>query len=581
MMRIYIYLLMLLVVASCSELLDPIDDNHLAFEYGLQDPSYGEGLLINAYLALPTGSFSFEEAATDDAVSNDKTNGYLKMATGQWSASFNPVSVWNTAYRSILYLNKFLEVVDDIPWATVNQDIKLLNARRMKGEALALRGVYLFYLLQAHGGFDDGGNLLGVPVINGYLETDADFNLSRAAFSSVIDQIYSDFDEALDLLPIDYTDISDPSELPADLAEVDIADYNIVMGSFAKQRISGRIVKGMMARTALLAASPAFSGGDNSLYEDAADFAAELINDIGGVGGLDPNGHKFYTQAETDKLNLSTNIDQAEMLWRGAITTSNSMERSHFPPSKYGSGRVNPSQNLVDAFPMANGYPITDAVNSGYDPSNPYLNRDPRLSLYILYNGGTLGGTTIYTGLGGGVNAKDSVSISTRTGYYLKKLLREDVNLNPVSTNSKKHYPVHLRYTELFLIYAEAANEAYGPNGTGGNGFSARDVNAAIRQRAGIAQPDNYLLSISTKEAMRNLIRNERRLELCFEGFRFWDLRRWDENLQHTVQGVYYNGSSYSLVNVETHSFQPYMKYGPIPESEILKYSALVQNEGW
>ena len=64
----------------------------------------------------------------------------------------------------------------------------------------------------------------------------------------------------------------------------------------------------------------------------------------------------------------------------------------------------------------------------------------------------------------------DAVNVlptSTRTGYYLKKLLREDVNANPSSASVQKHYPVHIRYTEIFLIYAEAANEAYGPDGTG------------------------------------------------------------------------------------------------------------------
>lgn len=580
-MRLLIYMLLFLSFTSCSTLLDPLDDNHKTFDFSFKNPSFAEGLLLDAYIALPTNSFSFNEVATDDAVSNNKTNDYLKMATGQWSASFNPVGIWNQSYQTVLYLNKFLENVDKVPWATVNQNINLLNIRRMRGEALALRGLFTYFLLQAHGGVDNGGTLSGVPLINNFLDANADFNLPRATFSATINQIYADFDAALQLLPLDYVNIVNPSDLPADLSGVPVADYNTVMGKFAQQRISGRIIKGLKSRVALLAASPAFSNGDIGQYTTAADYAAVLIDGIGGISGLDPNGNKFYTATETDKLNLVSGIDQKEMLWRGNIVTTNNMEALYFPPSKFGSGDVNPSQNLVDAFPMKNGYPISDAVNSGYNPANPYLNRDPRLSLYILLNGGTLGGTTIKTGLGGGVDAKDSIRTSTRTGYYLKKLIREDVNLDPVSKTTKKHYPVHVRFTELFLNYAEAANEAFGPDGKGSHAYSARDVIAAIRKRAGINQPDNYLTSVNTKDKMRDLIHNERRIELCFEGFRFWDLRRWKEDLIQTVNGVYYNGLNYSVVNVESRVFQPYMIYGPIPVNEVLKYSNLVQNNGW
>ena len=186
--------------------------------------------------------------------------------------------------------------------------------------------------------------------------------------------------------------------------------------------------------------------------------------------------------------------------------------------------------------------------------------------------------------MGGGVNAKDSLPTSTRTGYYLRKLLREDVNMDPTATNTQKHYEVHMRYTELFLIYAESANEAWGPDGTGPNAFSARDVIRAIRKRAGISQPDNYLASITTKEDMRTLIRNERRLELCFEGFRFWDLRRWNADLTEAAKGVNIDrsGTVFSVVDVEPRAYDnSYMIFGPLPASEILKFNALVQNKGW
>jgi hypothetical protein len=156
--------------------------------------------------------------------------------------------------------------------------------------------------------------------------------------------------------------------------------------------------------------------------------------------------------------------------------------------------------------------------------------------------------------------------------------------MNPVATNTKKHYDARIRYTELYLIYAEAANEAWGPDGTGSYGFSARDVLRAIRKRAGITQPDLYLNSINNKDDLRTVVRNERRLELCFEGFRFWDLRRWKADLTVPAMGVNINkgATSFSYVKVEDRVYDnDYMHYGPLPYNEVLKFPALEQNPGW
>jgi hypothetical protein len=229
---------------------------------------------------------------------------------------------------------------------------------------------------------------------------------------------------------------------------------------------------------------------------------------------------------------------------------------------------------------MGNGYPISDP-NSKYNPASPYTGRDPRLGLYIVYNGSSMKSTVINTGVGGGDNALDAIQTSTRTGYYLRKLLREEVNANPASPSNQQHFQTHIRYTELFLNYAEAANEAWGPDGKGAYASSAREVVAAIRKRAGITQPDAYLATISGKEQMRALIRNERRIELCFEGFRFWDLRRWKDDLTEPAKGVSINGTTYTYFNVENRAYDnSYMHYGPIPDKEVVKFN-FVQNKGW
>lgn len=582
--KIFSLLLVLTIVAPGCDLLEPENDNHSTFDRVYREPAFAEGLLIRAYTYIPTNDYSYDEVATDDAVSNNKLNSFMRMATGEWSALYNPQSLWNDCNQAILYINEFLGVVDDIPWKSTHPEQNNLFIRRLKGEAYALRGMFKYFLLRNHGGVGTNGELLGTPIYNDFLQTAEDFSKPRASFAESLSSAYADLAEALKYLPLDYGNVSSLTGLPAEFSDVtNVDNYNIVMGDFSQQRMSGRHAKAIRARLALLAASPAFNPTNNlTLWEDAAKFTAELLDDIGGVSGLDAKGHIFYLKAQVENAYLTSGDkkDLNEILWRRPIYTNRTREVDNFPPSLYGNGSINPTQNLVDAFPMANGYPITDE-NSTYDPEKPYSNRDPRLSLYIVYNGSKMKGATILTGVEGGDNGIDAVQTSTRTGYYLRKLLREEVNANPASPSDQEHFNTHIRYTELFLNYAEAANEAWGPTGKGDQTYSAKEVIAAIRKRAGITQPDNYLASISDKEQMRSLIRNERRLELCFEGFRFWDLRRWKEDLTVPAKGVRIEGSNFTYFTVEERAYDnEYMHYGPIPDKEVLKFN-LVQNKGW
>ncbi|ULB34755.1 RagB/SusD family nutrient uptake outer membrane protein [Proteiniphilum propionicum] len=583
--KAYIFIILILSIPfiSCENIFEAEDENLGTMDRIYQNPAFAEGLLMTAYIKLPTNGLSFNDLATDDAVSNDESNGYRRMATGQWSAQYNPASLWDSSISAIFYLNKFISVIDTVTWKWTDSELNRLYKVRLRGEAYALRGLFEYYLLVTTGGIGGGGELLGIPLYNNFIESDGNFNIPRASFRESVDQIYADFDKALEYLTMDdYGDISSLSELPEGLEDIkSVANYNLVFGKDIVHRISGKIIKALKARVALLEASPAFSAGDIVLWEKAANYAAEVLDKIGGISGLDPNGHRFYNGSFIDAIDMSKGKDQKEVLWRNAKYSSLSLETRLFPPSLYGQGDVNPTQNLVDAFPMANGFPITDP-ESLFDQEKPYVNRDPRLSLYILHNNSVLKGENIQTGAGGGINAKDSISQSTRTGYYIRKLLREDVNLDPVARISKDHYSIHMRYTELFLIYAEAANEAWGPEGVGAHSYSSKDVIRAIRKRAGITQPDLFLASVSTKEEMRELIRNERRIELCFEGFRFWDLRRWKEDLTESAKGINISDSNYTIVQVEDRKYDnSFMIYGPLPYNDILKYNSLIQNKGW
>jgi hypothetical protein len=586
LVKIFSLILVLSVAFQSCELLEPVDENRYTLDRAYNDPAYAEGILIKAYTNLPTNSLSFNDVATDNAVSNDNFNSYRRAATGEWSSKYNPFNEWDRCNEAILYLNYFLDnVVDSVEWKWTEPQLTMLYRKRFKGEAYALRALFKYHLLITMGGIGQNNELLGFPIYEKSIESDFDeFNKPRAGFIESINSIYSDISKSLEQFTMDkFVNINSADELPEGYKDVtEISFYNDVFGNNANQRINGQFAKALKARVALLAASPAFSDGDQSLWENAANYAADVLNDIGGIDGMDPVGHIFYLGQYVDLLNVVSGIDQQEIILRTPRTTSNSRERNNFPPSLFGNGRVNPSQNLVDAFPMDNGYPINHP-SSGYDDKEPYKNRDPRLSNYIVYNGSAMSNKIIITGEGGGIDSKDSISTSTRSGYYLRKLLREDVNADPTSQTSRNHYETHMRFTELFLIYAEAANEAWGPDGTGGHGYSARDVISAIRERAGIDSSDSYLASISNQEDMRELIRNERRLELCFEGFRFWDLRRWKLDLTETARGINIDlAGNYELLDIEERRYNnEFMHYGPLPESEIVKFSELIQNTGW
>lgn len=608
--NIFTVFLLMILLSSCDDVWDPAIQNIKDEGSIYKEPAIAEGLLIQGYQRLPDShdyDFTFSDVATDDAVSNDFNNGYLKMAQGTWSKNFNPFDIWGSSYTAILYLNKIIKEAEYIPWAEEEQASKLFNMR-IKGEAYGLRAYFMYYLLQAHAGMVNG-QLLGVPIVTETAEDMKNFNIPRATYNDCIEFIKSDLDKAEQLLPFDYGSLNvNTGVIPSKYVELgitNIGSYNRVMGSRFRGRLTGRIAQFIRGEVLLNAASPAFLNGANQSWEAAAIAASTSLNNNNGLNGLASSGWTWYNNL--NEINAIVDASNpAEIVWRHRTLThsgiNSNVEYQLFPPTLFGLGRVNPSQNLVDAFPMKNGYPISSA-SSNYNPSNPYNNRDPRLDAYIVYNGSKQGvSDEIITMTPNSdpnnvnKNAVGATSNSTRTGYYLRKFTRKLTNLNPSNPASQIMYKARMRYTEMYLIYAEAANEAYGPTGKApGASYSAYDVIKAIRQRAGVGGAnDDYLQSIvGDKSAMRELIHNERRIELCFENFRFWDLRRWKVSLSKLnepirgIKGVDGAGNevfdftgSYNLTT-ETRDFKDYMYYGPIPYSETLKWSNLAQNDGW
>ena len=577
-------------LASCDDLFEPANENIKDENSMITEPNYADAILGSAYILMPYPSSSENDVATDDAVSNQLDNSYLKIAGGAWNSQTGvSVNNWRDRNASIQYCNLFLEKVDEVAFSTT-PEINEMFQDRLKGEAYGLRALNMLYLLQNYAGKTASGELMGVPVWTESWNATSNLNVPRNTFRECLAQLLDDVDKAVALLPLDFKDVSD-AEVPDKYRSkgVNAAVYNRVNGATTALRLSGRIAEAIGSQAALLAASPAFSDQSGVDWAEAANRAGDVLKRIGGVAGMPQKGHLWYTAEEIGN-SVTASVNHPEVIWRDGASESSSREEDNFPPTLYGKGRVNPTQNLVDAFPMANGYPITDS-RSGYNANDPYSGRDPRLGAYVVVNGSTLGvnNSVIHTGTDAGNNdgINQEAEYSTRTGYYMRKLLRSDVN--PTSTNKveKYHYTTRIRFTEIFLAYAEAANEAWGPTNGGSYGFSAYDVIKAIRKRAmGDAIGDDpYLESVKgNKDEMRKLIRNERRLELCFENKRFWDLRRWNSNiseLNEAAQGMEITGSSYKKIEVETRNYKEYMIYGPLPYSDVLKFSALEQNAGW
>ena len=595
------------LMTSCDDMFEPADENNRQEDAMYEESKYAHGLQIYGYDRLPYitnvgNQYNWTDVATDDAVTNQKNNTFLTMTTGTWASDNNPMSRWDNCKDGIQYINLFLSKVDNVKWAPSSASKQQMFIDRLKGEAFGLRALLYMYLLQAHGGYADDGKLYGVPLLTTPEDGSSDYNQPRATFADCVQQCFADCDSAMALLPLDYADIDNNEQIPPKYIALgaNYSNYNLVFGNKARNLLSGRIAEAIKAQIALLAASPAFREQSGVTSAVAATLCGNVLKRIGGVAGLDPTGNIWYKN--TTKLEPSGG-EMAEILWREDRHKNAEQERENFPPTLYGSGRINPSQNLVDAFPMRSGLPIADP-NSGYDPKNPYAGRDPRLDTYIILNGTTFRKTEIITGTypnskGEIFDNLNNIGTSTRTGYYLKKLLREDVSPLSSSLIEQQHIYPRIRFTEIFLAYAEAANDAWGPKADPtGIGFTAYDVIKAIRVRAGLAtnevgadlpEGDVYLEECAADQTkMTNLIRNERRIELCFENKRFWDLRRWQMPINEGVKGVQIDRNeetgalSYTIINVEDRNFtSPYQWYGPVPKSEILKWSNLMQNAGW
>lgn len=557
--KIFYYLVLGITLTSCQ--FDPLPIQDKTTDELWSNAAYGEGILTNAYSNL-NGNYPIDlDYYTDNAIPS--TPGTNNLALGSWTVENSPIGDWARNYNMIKYLNLYIKNGKNLLFSVSD---KVKNATLQKhriGEAYFLRAWYESQLLKTYAGKPSADSpVLGFPIVTTVLEQGEDLDLPRNTYEECVVQIAKDCDSAIAVLPLRYDGGSDP-----------------YLGVSNRGRASGLGAMALKARVFLNAASPAYGDSSVALWERAAESAYDAIIASGGL--VDLENYNNFNDAES-----------FDNIWIQPTYIANWMEASFYPPSLYGSGNCNPSQNLVNEFPTLDGYPINNS-SSIYDQTKPYTNRDDRFYRFIFFNGDVYNNTTVKTFIGGADAAGGLTQRGTRTGYYMKKLLSKDVQLNPGNQTTDVKFYVYLSKTELYLNFAEAANEAYGPD-NGILGFSASDVMKKIRLRAGIdsdfitpGYQDTYMLNQSAagKVSFRNFIQSNRRIELCFEGFRFWDIRRWNMNLNHTIDGVVItptnNGYSYSYVSVENHTFQDYMKYAPLPYTQTLIMKNLKQNANW
>ncbi|TNJ45853.1 RagB/SusD family nutrient uptake outer membrane protein [Tamlana fucoidanivorans] len=565
-MRKYIIISLLVMIlglsSSCSGEFDQVVPNtQNEFDDVFKDISRTSTFLNPAYSGVRNTPWISLEYHTNNAVS---VNGVQREAAFGGTSESSPVSgEWGSAMNQIFKINEYFKYGFDITYDPLNEERGKALKQRLRGEAFGLRAYYKWVLLKNFAGPSSvDGSMLGIPIIDDLLTFEEVNDVPRSSYMESYQSIKKDLDSAYQY--------------------IEVMRYNNgiddIDGEQHVSRISREMIWALRARLDVFAASPAYN---QISWETAAQTAYQAIEAIdGSVLGLQDYGD----------FNDSKNLDH---FWRRSYSNDGDLERAHFPLSLFGRGEANPSQNLIDAFPDINGYPINHP-NSIYNGVVPYQNRDGRFERFVFYNGQNEFRNVFIEVFDGGNDANGGMRKKyTRTGYYMKKYLSSNINFDSDQADSDgndiKVYPIFTR-AGLYLDFAEAAVEAYGVNGKDGAMlFSAKDVLRAVRDRAGI-QNDQYLDEADDfLNSFIGLIHNERRLEFAFEGEYYYDVRRWMlpvNELSLPVLGVNViknsdSSFSYETKVVESRTFLNRMYYNPIPRNEVLKSNVIIQNAGW
>lgn len=554
----YIYISAAISIAftlsSCNGFLDREEDSFIDKTATFDSYNRTKQYLTYAYTLLPDGLNRFSReamlaSATDDAEFAIESAEIQQLNNGSWNALNNPDDVWNRYFSGISKCCTLLENTDHVnldisrldPDKQVEYANSLKDIRMWRAEARFLRAYFHFELLKRYG---------PIPIVTSTLSINGNYeNTPRPTMKEVVDFIAKECDIAADTL--------------------ELTPWRNVNDAF------GRATKGaalaLKSRLLLYAASPLYvdfgdtneanKPTDVALWKSAAD-AAKAVIDL-----------NQYELASSYADLFKNDFQNKEYIFVRRYAANSDFEKSNFPVSFGGKGGTNPSQNLVDDYEMLDGTPFD--WNDPAKAAQPFANRDARLEATILMNMAPFKGKKVAT-YPEGADASPNPN-ATKTGYYLRKFLNEDVNIQTGGSSSGHVVPL-FRLAEIYLNYVEALNECDPTNPD-----IALYLNK-VRNRASLPN-----VSALSQEQMRAVIQHERRVELAFEEHRSWDVRRWkiaSSTLGAPLMGVQIErkplgGYTYMPVKVEQRVFQPKMYWYPIPQSEVLKLKQWKQNNGW
>ncbi len=588
-----------LFTASCKkDPLDKIPDNRLQLEDIFADASLARGFLVDSYVDIPQyqdSYYFFQMLATksDEAVDADGFSADLWNSGGQTVSNFaiqpgnNGYTYWDRYWGAIRKANLFIANADKVTVSEDPNNTKAWSAQSKKqyiAEARFLRAFFHFELIKNYG---------GVPITETLYDANTNFAaIKRNTFDEVAKWIVKECDAIKNDMP--------------DRRDDNSSDPNIK----GVGRGSKMIAMCLKAKALLYAASPLHNPANDMTRYTAASIASKDVLEFSVSSGL---YRLYYSATPTNGTLNAYDVNrirdngnpaiQPEVIWQHPSPPNGVGHTSYangIPSTNNFKAGVCPTQELVDAFEMKNGtapitgysdanhtVPIINAA-SGYNDSDPYTNRDPRLLAFIFYNNSLWGkkGSVDYflQAYNGGqdqINAADRRF--TKTGYYLHKFVDPTRGSGNLSLAGGSSYWPLFRLAEFYLDFAEAENEVNGPS------LNIIDALNTIRRRA--TMPDYTLAQFNGDKAkLRERIRNERRVELCFEEHRFYDVRRW-KILDQTDQVMSGNSITKTGTNAFTYSrfrvpgarlaFDSKYLLFPIPINEMVKFPLWTQNPGW
>jgi hypothetical protein len=495
----------------------------------------------------------------------------------------------DNAYFCLRIANKVIAQAAEVPGITSQQLDELL------GQAYFMRGWYYFQLIQRVG---------GLPLYDRAYAADDDLDLPRLTYAESNEFVIANMDEAISRLPHKW-------------------DVN---NTGRATKAAAMAVKEMAM---LYAASPLMQNDLNSTVNKGygvaqAERAAEYANDLIKYTQTNTGGTNYRMLPGAEYKNIfyhSPKNYSDEQLWYNMDAGLRNQERGlrvHFITQFLSGGTgvdaapfTGPTQNIVDKFEKVVGaaaYPIDDP-RAQYDPQNPYANRDPRLANNIVVPGEAWGSTAnnsqayqeLYVGGRDLRNAETNNATRNRlaTGYLAKKFVWPSANTFNAQYTIFRVNTCYIRLAQVYLDYAEAMNEAYGPTADPkGYGLTAAAAINIVRNRAGM--PDVLSEFTGSKEALRGRIRNERAVELFFENHRWHDLRRWmiaEEVFRTPIRGIratppanhasVANKSTlkfnYNVIDLVTEQriFQTKHYWYPVDQVQVNDQYNFKQNPGW